>query len=90
MPRYLVETYLTDRQASELPAREAQARAAAAELTQEGKTTRFEFAIHVPDDEICFFVFDAPSAHNAVLTAQRARLDPIRVVEAVTTERLER
>jgi hypothetical protein len=90
MPSYIVETYLTHRQAPERPAREAQARTAAAELTHEGRAVRFEFAIHVPDDEICFFVFDAPSAHEAVLTAQRARLDPIRVVEAVTTEGLER
>ena len=74
MPSYIVETYLTHGQAPERPAREAQARAAAAELTQEGKTVRF----------------DAPSAHQAALTAQRAGLDPIRVVEALTTERLER
>jgi hypothetical protein len=90
MPSYLVETYLTQRQALERPAREERARTAAAELTHEGKTSRFEFAIHVPEDEICFFVFGAPSADQAALTAQRAGLDPIRVVEAVTTEGMKR
>lgn len=90
MPKYVVETYLTHRQAPDRLAREERACEAAAELTREGKTVRFEFAIHVPEDEICFFVFGAPSAHQAALTAQRAGLDPIRVVEAVTTERIEK
>ena len=44
----------------------------------------FERSIHVPEDEICFFVVDAPSGSEAVLLAQRAGLDAIRVVEAVT------
>jgi len=86
MPSYIVETYLTHRLAPERLAREEWGRAAAAELSQGGKTSRFEFAIHVPEDEICFFVFDAESADQAALTAQRAGLDPIRVVEAVTIE----
>jgi len=38
-------------------------------------------------DEICFFVFDAPSSREAALVAERAALDPIRVVEAVSSER---
>lgn len=43
----------------------------------------FERSIHVPEDEICFFVFDAPSGSEAVVVARRAGLDAIRVVEAV-------
>lgn len=38
-----------------------------------------------PEDEICFFVFDAPSSREAALVAERAALDPIRVVEAVSS-----
>lgn len=38
------------------------------------------------EDEICFYVLDAPSAHQAAPAAQRAGLDPIRVVEAVSSE----
>ena len=41
--------------------------------------------IHVPEDEICFFVFDAPSGRDAALAAQRAELAPLRVVEAVSS-----
>ena len=48
---------------------------------------RFDHAIHGPEDEICFFVFDAPSSREAALVAERAALDPIRVVEAVSSER---
>jgi hypothetical protein len=46
---------------------------------------RFERSIHVPEDEICFFVFDATSSRYAALVAQRAGLDPLRVVEAVSS-----
>lgn len=87
MPSYLVETYLARGQAGERAARERRARSAAEELTAERTTpVRFERSIHVPEDEMCFFVFDAPSGRDAALAAERADLDPIRVVEAVSTE----
>ena len=82
MPSYLVETYLARGHAGERAARERRARSAADELTQGRARIRFERSIHVPEDEICFFVFDAPSDRDAALVAQRAGLDPIRVVEA--------
>ena len=85
MPSYLVETYLARGQAGERTARERRARSAAAELTQERIRVRFERSIHVPEDEICFFVFEAPSGRVAALAAQRAGLDPFRVVEAVSS-----
>jgi hypothetical protein len=85
VPSYLVETYLARGQAGERAAREARARTAAEELTQERTRVRFDRSIHVPEDEICFFVFDAPSGRDVALVAQRAELDPIRVVEAVSS-----
>jgi hypothetical protein len=86
VPSYLVETYLTRGQAGECLALERRARSAAEELTQEGTRVRLERSIYVPEDEICFFVFDAPAAREAVLVAQRAGLDPVRVVEAISSE----
>jgi hypothetical protein len=83
MPSYLVETDLARTRAGERAARERRARSAARELTRRGPRVRFDGAIHVPEDEICFFVFDAPSARAAALVAQRAGLDAVRVVEAV-------
>jgi hypothetical protein len=84
MPSYLVETYLARGRTGERAARERRARSAADELTQGKTRIRFERSIHVPEDEICFFVFHAPSGREAALAAQRAELEPIRVVEAVS------
>ncbi len=89
MPSYLVETYLARGLPGERSARERRARSAADELTRDGTLVRFELSIHVPEDELCFFVFDAPSGRDAALTAQLAELDPIRVVEAVSSEKEE-
>jgi len=85
VPSYLVETYLARGSAGEREARERRARSAAQELTQERTAVRFDGSIHVPEDEICFFVFDASTARDAALAAHRAGLDPIRVVEAVSS-----
>jgi hypothetical protein len=81
VPSYLVETYLARGDAGEHAARERRARSAADELT----LVSFDRSIHVPEDEICFFVFDAPSSRDALLTAERAELSPIRIVEAVSS-----
>jgi hypothetical protein len=90
VPSYLVETFLTRGRAGERVALEGRARSAAEELTQEGTPVRLERSIYVPEDEICFFVFDAPVAREAALAARRAGLDPFRVVEAVSSEKEEK
>jgi len=87
VPSYLVETYLARGRAYERAARERRARSAAQELTQKATRVRFDRSFHVPDDEICFYVFDAPSAGDAAEAARRAGLDPIRVVEAVPSRK---
>jgi hypothetical protein len=89
VPSYLVETYLARGGAGERTTRERRARSAAEGLTREGTRVRFDRSIHVPEDEICFFVFDAASGRNAALAAERAELDPMRVVEAVSSEKEE-
>jgi hypothetical protein len=83
VPSYLVETYLARSSAAERTARERQARSAAVELTRAGTPVRFDGAIHVPEDEICFYVFDASSGRAAALAAQHAGLDAVRIVEAI-------
>jgi hypothetical protein len=87
MPSYLVETYLARGHAGERAACERRARNAANELTDGSTRVRFDRSIYVPEDEICFFVFDAPSGRDAALAAERAELDPIRVVEAVSSRK---
>ena len=90
MPSYLVETYLPRGRAGERTALDQQARTAAEELTHERTRVRFECSIYVPEDEICFFVFDAPAGRDAALVAGRAGLGPVRVVEAIPSEKEER
>jgi hypothetical protein len=85
MPSYLVETFLPRSAAGERTARERRARSSAAELTRKGRRVRFDHTIHVPEDEICFFVFHAPSSTDVALAAQLAELRPLRVVEAVSS-----
>jgi len=89
VPNYLVETFLARGARGERQARERRARSAAEELTQAGTCVRFQGSIHVPEDEICFFTFEAQSGHEAALAAQRAGLGPIRVVEALSSQQEE-
>ena len=85
MPSYLVETFLARGSAGERSARERRARSSAEALTREGTRVRFEGSTHVPEDEICFFTFEASSSRVAALVAQRAGIEPFRIVEAVSS-----
>jgi hypothetical protein len=85
VPSYLIETFLPRGGAGERTARECRARSAAEELTRKGTRVRLDHTIHVPEDETCFFVFDAPSSRDAALAAELAKLGPLRVVEAVSS-----
>jgi hypothetical protein len=89
VPSYLVETFLARGAAGERQSRERRARSAAEAMTREGTRVGFEGSIHVPEDEICFFTFAAPSGREAALVAKRARLEPLRVVEAIQSSRKE-
>ena len=90
MPSYLVETFLARGAAGERQARERRARSAAEAMTREGTRVGFEGSIHVPEDEICFFTFAAPSGREAALLAHLARLAPLRVIEAIPSGKEER
>jgi hypothetical protein len=87
VPSYLVETFLARGAAGERHARERRARSAAEAMTREGTRVGFEGSTHVPEDEICFFAFAAPSIREAALVAHRARLEPLRVVEAIPSRK---
>ena len=85
MPKYLVETFLARGAAGERQARERRACSAAEAMTREGTRVGFEGSVHVPEDEICFFTFEAGSGGEAALVAHRAGLEPLRVVESVSS-----
>jgi hypothetical protein len=80
-----VETYLARGQAGAWTERVRQARSAIEELTRGTARVRFDRSIYVPEDEVCFFMFEAQSRNDAACAARRAGLDPIRIVEAVTS-----
>ena len=82
MPVFLVETYLNVGNARGRAARERRARSAAEQLTRDGTPVHFQGSIHIAEDEICFFTFDAKSARTAAAAARLAGLEPLRVVEA--------
>jgi hypothetical protein len=83
MPMYLVETFLARDATGERQVCEGRARAASEALSRNGTAVRFNGSIYVPEDEICFFTFEAPSGRDAALVAQRAGFEAMRVVEAV-------
>lgn len=85
VPSYLIETFLARGAANERKARDRRANSAAEALTREGTRVRFGGSIHVPEDEICFFSFEAASGREAALAAQRADIEPVRVVEAISS-----
>jgi hypothetical protein len=76
VPSYLVETYL--------------ARGSESIVCSAVAKLRVAQSIYLPEDEICFFVYDAPSSRDAALAAQQAGLEPLRVVEAVSSGKEER
>ena len=87
MPSYLVETFLARCHAEARVASEARVRSAVEALKRGGVRVGFDGVIHVPEDETCFFVFVAGSRAEAARAAQLAELDPVRIVEAVTSRK---
>ena len=89
MKQFIVEVFTPRPSAGELATAERRARLAARRLSASDGDVRYVRATYVPQDEICFFVFDAPSDRHAALVAERAGLDPIRIVEAVSSRKEE-
>jgi hypothetical protein len=82
MPSFLAETYLARPGKARLRSAE-RARAAAKKLAEDGTRIRFMRSIYVPNDEICFLVFDAISAEAVEDACTRAGIRFERVVKAV-------
>lgn len=89
MTQFLVEVFTPRARAGEIAAAEHRAMLAAKRLSGGDGEVRFLRTTYIPEDELCFFVFDARSGRDAALVAQRAGLEPIRVVEAVSSAKEE-
>ena len=86
MAEFLLEVYAarSDPRAVEASARRA--RAAADSLAAEGPRVRYVRSIFVPEDETCFYVYEADSVGTVHEVALRAGLPVDRVVEAQNAE----
>ncbi len=80
---FLAELYLPRLRAGELDDAAARARAAAAAMRRDGTPVRYVRSLFVPEDETCFFLFEAPSAEAVAEASRRAGIAVERVVEAV-------
>lgn len=90
MTQFFIEVFTPRANAGQLAAAERRAISAARRLSNADRAVEFVRATYIPEDELCFFVFDAPSGRDAALVAQRAGLAAIRVVEAVSSGQEER
>ena len=82
MPNYLVESY-APRSGAALDESIARVRLAAKEIAAESAGLRHVRSTFVPEDEICFHVFEAESAAVIDEVGRRAGLPFERVAEAV-------
>ena len=87
MAEYLLELYVSRASGGSFGRGLERARKAAEQLTLEGTPVRYVRGIFVPEDETCFFLYEAGSADAAHLAAERAGLAVERISEAVSESR---
>jgi hypothetical protein len=80
---FVVERYLPAVSPGELATAVARDRRAAAQMTAAGIPVRHLSTIHIPSDESCLCLFDAPSLDALREAQERAGIDFERIVEAV-------
>lgn len=90
MAEFLIELYVSRSDPQAVEAKAEQARRAADALSREGRAVRFLHSIYVPEEETCFYLFEADGAGAVRETARRAGLPSARVVEAVAEPRVAR
>jgi hypothetical protein len=79
---YLVESYTPLGKQPELPGLVARAQAASAHMRQSGVAVRYIRPILVPEDEVCFHLFEAQSIAAVEETTRRAEISFERIVRA--------
>lgn len=81
MAHYLVEAYTSKRSREDLGSLVARALRASAGMRRDGIDVRYVLPIFVPEDEICFHLFEAPSVEAVSEASRRAELVYERIVE---------
>jgi hypothetical protein len=85
--QYLVELYLPRRDEAALADAAMRARVASEQVTSEGRLVRYLRTIFVPQDEICFHLYEAPDADVVGEASLRAQIAYERIVRAVSVDR---
>ena len=83
MPKYMVERHLPGITSDQLSAAAARAKAATAQMSEEGTPIRYLRSTFVPSEEKCYCLFDGPSADAVEQANKRANIPYERVVEAI-------
>jgi hypothetical protein len=86
MVEFLVETYATYETPSAAARHVEAVSRAAAQMTETGAQVRLQRAIFLPEDDIAFYLFQAPSAAAARDAMTRAGLRPDRITEALSID----
>ena len=84
MAQFLLESFVPKEDGGAVEGRTGNARRAAEEMSREGTLVRYQRSIFLPEDETCFYLFEAASAEDVAETARRAGLPFERVAEAIT------
>jgi hypothetical protein len=86
MAEFLLEVYAARDDSGAVGSAARRARAAAHALSLEGPEIRYVRCIFMPEDETCFYVYEADSVGTVHEVARRAGLSVDRVVEARSAE----
>ena len=87
MAEFLLELYVPRQNGAAVKRGAANARRAAQQLTREGTPVRYLRSIFVPEDEICFHLYEAETAEVVREAARRAQLSFERITAAFAAER---
>jgi hypothetical protein len=81
--KYIVEAYAPTSQTASLGNRDVRLRTAAEEMAAQGTAIRYLNTLFIPEEEICFFVFEASSPEDVAEVSRRAQIDYERIVRAL-------
>jgi hypothetical protein len=84
VPEFLLEFYVSRSDGAAVADGARRARAAAAQLNREGTPVRYLRSLFLPDEETCFYLYEAASADAVRAAACRAQLPSHTVAEAIT------
>ena len=81
--KYLIEAYVPTSSTASLGDHDVRLRRAAQEMAAEGTAIRLLDTLLIPEEEICFFVFEACSHEDVAELSRRAEIGYERIVRAL-------